>query len=769
MIALLKNTTMKKFLVFTVLLVSSFYKSLACGYSPEGEDIRYSLFKPEYFNYSLYKAFYYNANLWGYNYDYNPNNYITNLDANILDWYNFTNKKVAIEEIEYFNSNFVLTDIKPKSKNEFINYLYLNNKAEAIAYLKMAKNCEAINNFDNEDVWERDEVKNNNDRVVLLNKLIKITKKEKSLYFKRKYAFLTIRLAYYAGKKDIVKTIFETNFKDSKPDYLYNWSLYFYTFTKNSKDFMLDAANLMADCPEKLYASYYYFNNGFKIEEALKQTKNKNEIANVYAYAAVQKVDASLDYLKEIYKNNPKSKILGFLLLREINKIEDWVYTPYYSNFTPALEYDAYISDEKEKTTSETLRNRSEKDRLYARELLDFINSIKINTTYDPMIWQASQINLKFIAKQYLDCLQQIRAFEKVYKSEKVYEEIEKIKALCITANQENGSAVIKPEIETIILKNQKDERFIFALGRELEFKGNLTDGIALISLFENDFSEGYDGNNVEWRANRIKTSGNLEVFYNYLDYLDFVYTAKDLHKIVDRLNVNFSNEFEKMIYNKLLKDKDYLIDLLGTKYIRENKLGKALTTFKSLDKKYWDDNYNSWERGNYGENYVFNQNPFYDFNYTENFIDHSEKYLVTKLSVTEHLIKYTNLANNPKTKDRDYYYFLIANCYYNMTSYGNSWMMRRYSSYSRGSDTIANDSYIDEIEYRNKIKAVQNYELAFQNSKTDKFKALCLRMMDYAEKGEFCDSKRVTEQFPDLEYELCGCENLNNYFKSRR
>jgi hypothetical protein len=109
---------MKKFLVFTVLLVSSI-KSLACGYSPFGEDIRYSLFKPEYFRYSHYKAFYYNANLWGFDYDQNPNNYKMNIDANILDWYNFANKKVSIEAIEDFNNNLTLTDIHPKSSNDF--------------------------------------------------------------------------------------------------------------------------------------------------------------------------------------------------------------------------------------------------------------------------------------------------------------------------------------------------------------------------------------------------------------------------------------------------------------------------------------------------------------------------------------------------------------------------------------------------------------------------------------------------------------------------
>lgn len=755
---------MKKFLVFTVLLLSSFYKSFGCGYSPYGEDVRYCIFKPDYFNYSQYRSFNYNADLWGFDFSRNPNDYKLNVDSNITDWYIYANKKVSLDAIEDFNFNLSYTDIHSKSDNDFIKYLYQNNKTTAIAYLKMAKNCELIS--DSEDVWERNQVVNNQKKVDLLNQIVEVTKKEQDQYFRRKYAFLTIRLAYYSGRNDIIKSVFETNFNKNEKDYLYYWSLYFYTFTKSNPGYMVDVANLMANSPEKSYASYYYFHHDFKVPEALKYTQNKEEIANVYAYASVQKVDKNLDYLREIYKNNPKSQILGFLLLREINKIEDWVYTPYYSNYNPSTDFADFWED-KIKATTETLRNRSENDRLYAQLVLDFINAVDCNKTQNPIVWEASKINLQFITRNYTECLKNIAQFEKMRPNEKVTQEIEKIKALCITANQEKGKAIIKPEIETIILKYKDDQRFIFALGRELEFKENITDGLALLSLIEDKTQRSYNLDDVEWRGNRIRTSGNLQEFYRYFDYLDFVYSATDLQTIVNKIDKGFDAEFQKAIYSKLLKDKDYLKDLLGTKYLRENQLSNALITFKSLDKKYWDDNYNAWERGEYGDYYVFDLNPFYDFKYTKIFIEHKEKYIVTKLAVTERLIKYTNLANNPKTKDRDYYYFLLANCYYNMSDDGNSWMMRRYSSYSYQGQS--SESYIDEIEYRNKVKAVENYKLAYQNAKTNKFKALCLRMIDYAEKNEYSNSKRVTTQFPEFTSDLSGCENLEEYFKARR
>ncbi|MFB9079600.1 hypothetical protein ACFFLS_06910 [Flavobacterium procerum] len=760
---------MNKFLIFTILLVSSFGRIQACGYSPFGEDIRYSICKPEYFNYKHYKSFYYTAELWGYDFDEYPEKYKI-VDSNILDWYNFTHKKVAIEDIEEFNFKLLFTDVNPNSDNKFIQYLYQNNEKEAIKYLKIAKGCELTNDAD--DAWERNETVNNGRRARLLNKMLRYIDEEKNLYFKRKYAFLTIRLGHYSGNREVVKDVFESNFKNTKKDYLYYWSLFFYTFTKSNPGYMVDVADLMANSPEKKHASYYFFHENFKVEEALKYAKSKTDIANIYAYASVQKRDQALDYIKEIYANSPKSEILGFLLLRELNKIEDWVYTPYYSNYSPSIDYQNFWDSEENNISTQTLRARSENDRLYAKKVLDFVNSINSSKIQNPIVWKTVAINLEFITRNYKDCLKKIALFEKEYKTEKVFEEIEKIKALCIMADQENGRAVIKPELEETILKYKADARFIFALGRELEFKGNLTDGIALISLIEESESidGGFNSYDVEWQGNRIKSSSNLKEFKRYFDYLDFVYTAKAVQKILDKTEDPGLTDFQKRIYAVILKDKNSLKDLLGTKYIRESQLNNALKTFKTLDKKYWDDNYNAWERGEYGDNYVFDQNPFYDLKHTASFIPHTEKYLVTKLSVTEHLVKYSRLANNPKTADRSYYYFLIANCYYNMSDYGNSWMMRRYTSRNLYyGDEYQNESYIDEIEYRNKLKAIANYKLAFKNAKTNKFKALCLRMMDFVEHQEYSNSERVKKEFPEFASDLSGCVNLEAYFKARK
>ncbi|GIZ07554.1 hypothetical protein FUMI01_02810 [Flavobacterium sp. UMI-01] len=710
---------------------------------------------PGYFNYQDFTVFNYNANLFGF--DVQPNQHY---ESNVYDWYHFTNKKVSIAAVEEFLNHLKLTDIHTDSKNEFVAYLYQNKLESVLHYMKIAKKSEVVNALEHSDPWERDEQAIEVNRTVFLKKIVAAFNAEKNDYLKRKYAFLAIRTAYYAKDKETINKLFEEVFKNGKKDYLYYWSMYFDSFNNPKSD--MNVARIMNYSPEKRNACYYYFHQDFDLDKALSQVENQEDIASAYVYASVQKLDKSLPYLQEIYRHNAKSRALSFLLLREINKLEDWVYTPYYTNYLPSIEP---WYDNTEVVTTHTLRERAEKDRAYAGELLDFISTVSFSSVENPMLWKASKIQLLFIAKKFDACLEKIAAFEKNYPNEKVKEQIEKIKALCLVSNR----AILSHEVREIVLKNRADSHFLFALGRELEYRGNLADGIALLSLADHNNDYYYDENNVEWQGNRLRTSGNLAVFYNYFDYLDFVYDAKQLQQIVTRLNQPMSADFEKEIYKFLLRDKKYLTDLLGTKYFRENDLTKAYRTFHSIGATYWQDNYNAWERDKFGSEYGFYSNPFYDFDYTPSFIPHKEHFLVTKLSVTQHLIQYLNRASNPKEKDRDYYYFLVANCYFNMTQEGNSWMMRRFRSITDYYSDAGEESYIDEREYIQAKLAQYYYQKAYEVAKTNQFKALCLRMKDYAKSNYPNRFESVKIQYPMYSGALSNCENLENFFQARR
>lgn len=119
--------------------------------------------------------------------------------------------------------------------------------------------------------------------------------------------------------------------------------------------------------------------------------------------------------------------------------------------------------------------------------------------------------------------------------------------------------------------------------------------------------------------------------------------------------------------------------------------------------------------------------------------------------------------------------YFLAANCYFNMTQYGNSWMMRRYFWTSNAFKTKLED---DE-EYFNCLLAKQFYLKAKEVTRSKKFAALCLRMagrcesyrMENLSQNQVKSNKyylRLKKEYPaDYEDLMSNCESFTRYFNS--
>lgn len=758
---------MKNWIVFTIVFCSSFFKTLACGYSPYGEDVRYSFFKPNYFNFKGYSSFEYNANSFGFQYEYMQS---SDYDSNVYDWYAYTGKKVPITAIYECLNTLSFSDIYPSSSNAFVQFLFQKKQKAVLEYMLIAKKCESMYLTEVEDPWERNTVLTPISQEKFLTALIQKTKRCTSLYLQRKYAFLTIRYAYYIGKYDQLHTTFQSHFLNTKKDYLYYWSLYFDCFTRS--DYAKDIAEILANCPEKRYPAYFYFHDEFQIKKGLQQSKSLSEIANVYAYASMQKLDYNGEYLRKIYANAPHAEVLSFLLVREINKLEDWIYTPYYSNYLPSVVSNTSYFNDEVYTSTELLRNRSQHDRIKAIDLLEFVSQVDLSKVNKPHLWVAARVQLLFMAQNYQECAQSATLFLNAYPNEKVAEEVEKIRALALTANQQQGKAIIPSAVYPTIQKNWSDTHFIFALGRELEYLGNLSDGLALIATANKNAGFDYEYNStLEWQGNRNAKSGNLIYFYSYFDYIDFVYTADQMKQVVKGVQKKQSSPFLKHLYAELLKDKPILIDLWGTKYIRENRLEAALHVFSSLGEKYWNDYYNDWERNDFAYTYTLQENPFYKIKFTEQFIKPKEKlFKVNKLTVVKNLIRFQKFALNPNHKDRDYYCFLVANCYLSMAEGGNSWMMRRFN-YSHGNwyaddYQMGRDSYSDEVEFRKRKLAQHYYQMAYKAAKTKQFKALCIRMIDFAGNTDF---KQLKKLYPEYYEELSTCDQLAYFFEARR
>jgi major membrane immunogen (membrane-anchored lipoprotein) len=785
---------MQKLVIFIAILLSNFL--LACGFYPYGEDVRFHFFNPDYFSYQKYNSFYYSSLSFGDQSYYDDTKVFDSQNEEL--WRKYCNNKVSVEDITKVLWNYSFSDIHSNDGNSFIQYLFKTKDSEAINYLKFAKNCEFFNTW-REDPWERNQNTVKVNRSSILNKAITSAHVVKRPEIKRRYAFLAIRLAFYNQDMKQINKIYDQYFSpDTSEDIIDSWALYFKAIAeKNQALKNIYFANVFAKCPDKRFVSWQYFNSKIAEKDVLNGTKNNIEKANISLLYGIYNPGKNLDNLKQIYTYNPKSEGLSFLVSREISKLEDWVYTPYYTLFDPSIESAQYwYGNESESESIQKVLKRSEIDRKYAVEVLKFINSVDISKVDNPDFWKFAKAELLLMTKNYKESLQQISKLEKsLSKDSKIRENLDQIKVLNLFANQTYGNAIIPENTKEIIIKNKNNRRFIFALGRELEYLGNTDDAALLYASIDHTFSENdYSTYNyVYYKSlkNNNKTYGDY--FIEYFNYLDAVYTSEQLLSFIKKAKDTegktdlFSQNF------KLNKSSvQALYDLLGTKYMRENKLNFALNTFQKLGKDYYDNQYSLWERKDHDayNDVIFDENPFYHLKYTPDFIPEKEQFRLNKISITQKLIEYKNKAGNSKEKDRDYYYFLVANCYYNMSQYGNVWMMKRYF---KGSQNFSFRE--DNEEFCSSNLAKFYYGKAFENAKTDQFKALCLRMQGRCENNrldfeqdkkedyfshsdKYVDERleknsyyqKLKNNYPD-QYEdmMSTCDFFTSYFKARR
>lgn len=784
---------MKTFRVFLPALLVSFYTTgFACGFYPYGEDIRFCFFRPANWQYHSYADFNYSSNLF----EPAPSVYKENeIRPNESLWISYCRNKITAADVRDALGAMPVGEIRPDSPNAMVRYLYKTKNAEAVDYLKFAKGCEVLNAF-YEDPWERGQKLDGPKRAQLIARAKQLSVKAKDPEIRLRYTFLAIRLAFYNGDFDTIRDLYAKVFMmRSDKTVLDYWSLYFMTFAEINKPLAnFYSAQVFAHAPDKRFVLHSMAPTSAPVDEVLRFAKTDRERANVYLLKAVTKHDQALADLKLIYDANSRFDGLDFLLLREVNKLEDWIYTPYYTLFHPSVNHYQNWRERIDHSGENEILGRVENDRKYAAQLLDFINAADLSKVKDPIFWQSAKAQLLFMTRQYDACLRMIGNLQTaIGKNSPASNQLDMLKTLCIVASQPGCESAVPESIKPIILKNKQDNKFVFAVGREFEYRGNSTDAALFYSKLNGDMTywENFEGsgNYAFWGSYAAKGDYYSDYFENYFDYINVYYTPAQMEKLLAALNVPLGeDDFTAWEYSILPKEKSRLYDLLGTKYVRTDNLEMALANFRKVEGKFWDQQYSPWERGTAEGTNVFDGHPFYSLKYTPDFIPVKDKYLLTKTSVIEHLIAYKKRAENPSEKNRDYYSFLVANCYYNMTQYGNSWMLRRYHWSSSGYDGILEDA----AEYSECNLAAKYYAMAEKSARTDKFRALCVRMLSVCEdhklRHRFSQRDNTTyselekwvannpygrqlkQQFPDDYEKLAGsCIYFEDYFRARR
>jgi len=737
---------MQYFVAFLLILVSSISSSLfACGpYYPYGEDIRFNLFKPQVFNTVGLNAFQYSS----HSFQLDDESVALGAAMNVELWRKRAGATLT-NEVIYAAIYQSEREIKQKKfTNAFLVALMKKGDKTAIAYLRFANKCTSVNN-QYEDPWERNEKNTIPARTKLLNEALALAAKTTDKDIALRYAFLAIRLAYYNQDYAAIEKTYTTYFANrAEKNILDYWSLYFKAITESDpvhRNFY--AAQVFMNAPDKRFAIYDNYNTDVTIEQTLAFANTNEEKAAIWLMNGIHTPGKNVESIQAIQQLTPGSPALSILLVREINKLEDWIFTPYYSEFSPSTESNRW--GEQSNDMQLPINERISRDRLYATTLLKWMNQVDFKQTQNPELWQSAEIYLNFMTQNHQKALNLISKLEQsTTLKQEIREQVEQIKTLCLIANQAVNKTVIPESIEFILIREsgKKNHRFIFAVARELEYKGNTTDCALLLSTINNSGSWDETEQYAYWKAKEGFRTLYDNYYADYFFYIDGAYTIPQVADIIVAIEKNqVSGKFNSWKYGSAKRDLSRLYDLLGTKFMRKNELVSALSAFSQVKDSLWESN-------KYGYKTYLNANPFYTNLYNEHSATTADTIRYTKKTLVKQLLAYHRKVESKETINKDYYYFLIANCELNMSYYGNSWMMKRY--YSSGSESKS--GLEDDNDYYHCDRAKMYYLKAKSASKSKKFQALCLRMAGR------CEKYRLIWEL-DLSNEWNGYEEYDN------
>ncbi len=169
-------------------------------------------------------------------------------------------------------------------------------------------------------------------------------------------------------------------------------------------------------------------------------------------------------------------------------------------------------------------------------------------------------------------------------------------------------------------------------------------------------------------------------------------------------------------MYSHVIQDSEKLKNLLGTKYLREDNLDKALDAFSTVNDTIWSQ---------YPYQKYLDANPFFTTLSGAHEASAADTVKFTKPELLKELISFKKCGRNPNNSNQARDLLKVANCYYNMSYHGNSWIMSR----SYWSSNHSEHGLQDDPNYFGAVKAREYYLKAREVAIDEKLRALCLYM----------------------------------------
>lgn len=747
--------TIRFFSLFVLLIAQS---ALACGWGDMSETLRLSFFRAERYSFCRLHPYSYSAE----NFNFSRSASDRDRDRNCLEWQQKIGKGVSAADIyailydtpsEQVQSAYTSGNLNVAFKgNTFIAALTKKANKALLDYILFAKKLE-YNNM-NDSRWEKWE-KLNLDWEEHGRKTVAVRNYDKLLltkdtFLRQRYAFLLLRMHFYDGHGTEVTRLYDAYFSNEKKSILQPWALHFKALSTEDKvlsNYLL--SRVFDSCDEKAFAVEQSFN--FKlIPETLKLAKNNKEKAVILSIGCMRNPAPALDCLKQIYEYDPNGEYFSFLVAREINKLEDWIFVPKYRNESPSVQFEHdnwYPEFEKAR------KKNYIKDIAYLTKLRDFLITAQQKSAGEQRDFLSAAIaQLSFIGddistgKKYAGMISaEANASIQLQKN---------LQLALIMLKQDN---IQSPEtkqklfeclnaIENLVGDDTSLLKSLYTLTRIAsdEYHLKKDEATAGLLFMKSNEKKGYSDEYGDYYHL------GSPYYYDFIGYFERYASISDMDNLMALIRKKGKTSFEKYICSGAVSDNMNIYkEVKGTIAFRQNDMALASKIFAEIPKDFWKKNYefSGW----------LNENPFAPVALLKD-KERNYEYKFNKAEFTAKLAK----LQQQKTPEA---YMQLAHAYFNVSSVGSSWMMTQY-----GKDNFYSD-YVYEALPPQSVKeplrqnyytcslAKYYYRKVLQVSKDKEQKALASLMLFEC---EFYTADADNYYSSDMDYFEAKSKNMN-------
>jgi len=470
------------------------------------------------------------------------------------------------------------------------------------------------------------------------------------------------------------------------------------------------------------------------------------------------------DQIVEIAELNPNSELLDLLLIREINKIEDWYFTDRYTSYGTGITSECYECEQFKFIDEKNFLSDKKYLKKFMLEVEDIVAKPGIENRG---LWFTSLAYMAYM----LDDNEATKKYGRLgtthAKSDEIDGQLEVINLMNDVKHSQswdlNFQTILMDQIKEIDLYKNDIYRYdhfrgqmMLAISRKFLDEGN----VVIAALFESKVS----GNVIEPYMSWWDQRG-----YQAFDLLNENATSKDLDELFDLWDKKDKTELEEFLFSDMEPFRWRITDLWATQYLREDKLNQANLIYNMIPDSVWQV-HNSDLHYYYAQE--LDADPFESSFYGSSYWQIS-KDRYTKPEFVKEIIRLKKLIKGP-VKDKAYYALLLGNAYYNMTHSGNSYYYTEYSWSSYGNDDFKrNNDY-----YYNAERAKEYYELAESVAPNKEFAAFCHRMQikciqtSYYDYEDYKKKKSLVEKewevfaqlYPEHSKFLTNCDKFEYY-----